>query len=131
MDRNRPVDKKKERPLRRSLLVNTGRDDWIRTSDPLLPQQLAVMLFWNLFARATRRLRQIFEFGEPVMHAMNGLLVMDMKCRLKVQPLDQDGWNINEACRWMVNINMPSTNLAPLTIAESYPVQSISQQRTL
>ena len=24
----------------RSLLVNTGRDDWIRTSDPLLPKQV-------------------------------------------------------------------------------------------
>jgi hypothetical protein len=30
--------KKKERPLRRSLLANTGRDIWIRTSDPLLPK---------------------------------------------------------------------------------------------
>jgi len=35
-----PENKKKERPLRRSLLVNTGRDDWIRTSAPLLPNSL-------------------------------------------------------------------------------------------
>ncbi len=41
-----PESKKKEQPLRRSLLVNTGRDDWIRTSDPLLPDPLGVLVYF-------------------------------------------------------------------------------------
>ena len=38
-DRNRPGGQKIRATPGRPLLVNTGRDDWIRTSDPLLPKQ--------------------------------------------------------------------------------------------
>ena len=35
-----PGEQKRRATPGRSLLVNTGRDDWIRTSDPLLPKQV-------------------------------------------------------------------------------------------
>ena len=38
-DQTRPGEQKRRATPGRSLLVNTGRDDWIRTSDPLLPKQ--------------------------------------------------------------------------------------------
>ncbi|MDG5469216.1 hypothetical protein P9J64_12885 [Deltaproteobacteria bacterium IMCC39524] len=42
-----PESKKKERP-RVGLLVNAGRNDWIRTNDTLLPNPLGNFLaqFW-------------------------------------------------------------------------------------
>lgn len=58
------------------------------------------------------------------MHAMYGLLVMDMKSRLETQSLYQNCRNINEACRWMININMTSTIRTPHAITKPSSVFS-------
>ena len=49
VDRNRTGGQKERATPGRSLLVNTGRDDWIRTSAPLLPKSLGEFLvrFWG------------------------------------------------------------------------------------
>jgi hypothetical protein len=39
-DRSRVLRKRKRAPERNPLVVNYGRDDWIRTSGPLLPKQV-------------------------------------------------------------------------------------------
>lgn len=43
---------------------------------------------------------------------------MNMKCGLKVKVINQDGGDINQPGRGMVNVNMPTADLAPLAVAE-------------
>ena len=43
---------------------------------------------------------------------------MNMKCGLKVKVIYQDGGDINQPGRGMVNVNMPAADLAPLAVAE-------------